>query len=96
MGRVDFIYVTGETSRRLFGGRGATLRFGERELPVPRAEHIVAMKVHAMKNDPGRALREMADIGFLLKLPGIDEEEVRGYFESAGLREKYDEIRRSL
>ncbi len=54
------------------------------------------MKVHAMKNDPGRALREMADIGFLLKLPGIDEEEVRGYFEKAGLREKYDEIRRSL
>ncbi|MBZ5640152.1 MAG: hypothetical protein LAO51_15505 [Acidobacteriia bacterium] len=96
MGRVDFIYVTGESSKLLFGGRGATLRFGGRELSVPRAEHIVAMKVHAMKNDPGRALREMADIGFLLKLPGIDEEEVRGYFEKAGMREKYDEIRRSL
>ncbi len=95
-GRVDFIYVSGETARLLFAARGATLRFGRHEMPVPRAEHLAAMKVHAMKNDPGRALQEMADIRFLLKLPGIDEEEVRGYFEKAGLREQYDEIKRSL
>jgi len=96
MGRVDFIYVAGETSRLLFAARGTTLRFGRRELPVPRAEHLVAMKVHAMKNDPGRALQEMADIRFLLQLPGVDQDEIRGYFEKAGLRDKYDEIKRSL
>lgn len=96
MGRVDFIYVAGETSRRLFAARGGTLRSGQRELPVPRAEHLVAMKVHAMKNDPGRALQDMADIRFLIQLPGVDEEEIRGYFEKAGLRERYDEIKRSL
>jgi len=38
----------------------------------------------------------MADIRVLLQLEGIDREEVRGYFEKAGLIEKYDEIRRSL
>ena len=96
MGRVDFIYVGGETSRRLLGGSGTTLRFGDRDLPVPRVEHLVAMKVHAMKNDPGRALQEMADIRVLLQLEGIDRDEVRSYFEKAGLIEKYDEIRRSL
>ena len=96
MGRVDFVYVGGETSRRLLGGSGTTLRFGDRDLPVPRVEHLVAMKVHAMKNDPGRALQEMADIRVLLQLEGIDRDEVRGYFETAGLIEKYDEIRRSL
>ena len=37
MGRIDFIYVGGETSRRLLGGSGTTLRFGHRDLPVPRA-----------------------------------------------------------
>ncbi len=94
--RVDVIYVAGETSRRLFSGRGAALRLGARELPVPRAEHLVAMKVHAMKNDPGRAFQEMADIRFLLQLPGVDREEILGYFRKAGLEEKYDEIRRSI
>jgi hypothetical protein len=52
------------------------------------------MKVHAMKNDPSRTLREMADIQFLLSLPGIDEAEVRAYFEQSGLLERYLEIKR--
>jgi hypothetical protein len=63
-------------------------------LPVPRPEHLAAMKVQAMKNDPGRTLQEMADIQFLLQVPGIDEVEVRGYFERAGLLERYHEIKR--
>jgi len=96
MGRVDFIYVGGETSRRLFTAQGPMLRFGSRELSVPRAEHLAAMKVHAMKNDPGRALQEMADIRFLFQVSGVDEDEVRGYFEKAGLHDKFDEIKRSL
>ena len=96
LGRLDFIYVSDETSARLFAAPGAALHFGNRERPVPRAEHLAAMKVHAMKNDPGRSLQEMADIRFLLQLPGIDGDEIRGYFEKAGLREKYDEIKRSI
>lgn len=93
LGRLDFVYVQGETGRLLFGG-GSTLQLGERRVPVPRPEHLVAMKVHAMKNDPSRSLREMADIQFLLGLPGIDEVEVRSYFEQAGLLERYREIKR--
>ena len=96
MGRVDLIYVDGETARRLFESPGATLRLGGYDLKVPRAEHLAAMKVHAMKNDPGRALQEMADIRFLLQLDGVDETEIREYFEKAGLREKFDEIKRSI
>jgi hypothetical protein len=96
MGRVDLIYVEGETARRLFDAAGTSFRLGGHELPVPRAEHLGAMKVHAMKNDPGRALQEMADIRFLLQLDGVDEEEIRGYFEKAGLEEKFHEIKRSI
>ena len=94
MGRVDFVYVGGDTGRLLFGQCSRALDLGERHLPVPRPEHLAAMKVHAMKNDPGRTLQEMADIQFLLRLPGVDEEEVRGYFERAGLLERYHEIKR--
>ena len=96
MGRVDLIYVDGETARHLFGSQGASLRLGGRDLSVPRAEHLAAMKVHAMKNDPGRALQEMADIRFLLQLDGVDENEIRDYFEEAGLKDKFDEIKRSI
>jgi hypothetical protein len=94
LGRVDVVYVSGDTSRLLFGGRGTTLDMGGRRVPVPRPEHLAAMKVHAMKNDPSRTLQEMADLQFLLRLPGIDEEEIRAYFETAGLLERYLEIKR--
>jgi len=96
MGRVDLIYVDGETARLLFESPGASLRLGAHDLRVPRAEHLAAMKVHAMKNDPGRALQDMADIRFLLQLDGVDESEIQEYFEKAGLREKFDEIKRSI
>lgn len=96
MGRVDFIYVGAKTARKLWDRPGATLRLGQYDLPVPRAEHLVAMKVHAMKNDPRRALQDMADIRNLLQLDGIDHDEVRGYFDAAGLLEKYDEIKELL
>ena len=49
-----------------------------------------------MKNDPGRTFQEMADLRFLLRLPGVDQREIRGYFERAGLLEKFDELERSL
>lgn len=96
MGRIDLIYVDSETAERLFRSPGATLRLGDRELRVPRAEHLAAMKVHAMKNDPGRRFQEMADIRFLLQLDGVDSEEIRGYFVDSGLVEVFDEITRSL
>ena len=94
LGRVDFMYVSGETSRLLFAGGGTMLRLGGHSVPVPRPEHLAAMKIHAMKNDPSRTLQEMADIQFLLRLPDIDDEEVRGYFERSGLLERYLEIKR--
>jgi len=96
MGRVDVIYVEGETARQLFEAPGVTLRLGNHDLWVPRAEHLAAMKVHAMKNDPARTLQEMADIRFLLQLDGVDETEIREYFEKAGLADTFDEIKRSL
>jgi hypothetical protein len=93
LGRLDFVYVESETARVLFSG-GTVLQLAEHRVPVPRPEHLVAMKVHAMKNDPSRTLREMADIQFLLSLPCIDEAEARAYFEQSGLLERYLEIKR--
>jgi len=94
LGRIDVVYVSGETSRLLFDQCRTMPGPGGRSVPVPRPEHLAAMKVQAMRNDPERVLRELDDIRFLLGLPGIDDQEIRGYFERAGLLARYDEIRR--
>lgn len=96
MGRVDLIYVDSGTATKLFEACGMSIQLGGQELPVPRPEHLAAMKVHAMKNDPRRALQDMADIQFLLQLDGVDEDEIREYFEKAGLKERFDDIKRSI
>jgi hypothetical protein len=94
LGRVDAIYVGGDTATRLFDGCRPLLRLGERAMPVPRPEHLAAMKIHAMKNDPSRTLQELADIRYLLAVPGVDEDEVRAYFERAGLHDRFDALKR--
>jgi hypothetical protein len=94
LGRVDIIYVAGETSERLFREARSMPGPGGRSIPVPRPEHLAAMKVQAMKNDPQRTHHDLDDIRFLLGLPGVDEAAVRGYFERAGLIGRYEELNR--
>jgi hypothetical protein len=96
LGRVDVVYVRGETSRELFTARRWASGPGGRRLAVPRPEHLAAMKVFAMKNDPSRTFRELEDIRFLLTLDGVDREMVRGYFEKHGLGHRHDEILTTL
>jgi len=95
-GRVDLVYIDPGTGRKLFAGCQPRLALGERRALVPRPEHLVAMKVQAMRNDASRALQDMADVLELLRLPDVDHAEARGYFERAGLLEEYAAIRRRL
>ena len=81
-----------ETAERLFPFCLQRLALGRREAPVPRPEHLAAMKVQAMRNDPSRLLQDLADVQYLLRLAGTDRMEVRGYFEGAGLTEWYDKL----
>ncbi len=96
LGRVDFVYVSGETRKQLFLGARERLSLGGRAALVPRAEHLIAMKVQAMKNDPARSFQDLADIRSLLLLPHVDAAEVEGYFTRAGLKERLDDIRKTL
>lgn len=75
---------------------GASRRKEPADILVPRAEHLAAMKIHAMKSDPSRTFKELADIQFLLGLPGIDEQEIRGCFEKEGLKGRFDELKKTL
>jgi hypothetical protein len=60
--------------------------------PVPMPEHLIAMKVQAIKNAPRRISIDVPDIEYLLTLPGIDRGVIRDYFEHAGLLRIYDVI----
>jgi hypothetical protein len=95
-GRLDCVYVGGSTSEELFAACQAHKAPGDLELPLPKPEHLAALKVVAMKNDPGRTFQEMADIRFLLQLPQVDRREIEGYFERHGLRERFDDLEKTL
>ena len=96
LGRIDLVYVDDETSRRLFEGAQRLEVIEGLELQVLRPEHHAAMKVRAMKNDPDRKYQELADIRHLLRLPGVDRDEIRGYFQRLDLGHLYREITEDL
>jgi hypothetical protein len=91
-GQVDVVYVRGDTSDALFADVRRVEGPDETLIPVLRAEHLVAMKVFAIKNDPSRTLAELEDIRFLLTLEGVDRDEVRMYFKKHELERLYDEV----
>ncbi len=95
LGRLDVIYVDEDTRDKIFAEARLTSLAGM-SVAVPKPEHLAAMKIHAMKNDPSRVFREMADIQFLMRLPGVDRGQIRGYFEESRQLERFHELERSL
>jgi hypothetical protein len=95
-GRVDVVYVAGDTADALFGAVRLLDGPGGRPMPVPSPEHLAAMKVLAIKNDPSRTFQDLADIRFLLARGGADRQAVRSYFERHGLLERYLDVERTL
>lgn len=91
-GSIDFVYVTGETSHKLFAATRISEGPRGLQIPLPKPEHLAALKVLAMKNDPARTFQELADIRFLLDLPGVDRREIQDYFDRHGLKERFDDL----
>ncbi len=94
LGRIDFVYATGETAERIFQGVRKRLVLDDLNLNVADPGHLIALKVFAIRNDPSRTFRELADIRFLMSLPGIDSEEVKRVFEKYGQGRWYHELLR--
>lgn len=67
-GRVDFMYVRGETAERVFAGVRQLPGPGGIVIAVPRPEHLIAMKVRAMAEAPERIWQDLADIDYLVRL----------------------------
>jgi hypothetical protein len=95
MGRVDLILVDDHTASQVFG-RARTCSLQGKPVLVPCPEHLAAMKAAAIAQQPKRTLKDLADVQFLLTLPGVDREEIRRHFEQYHLEERYDEVCRIL
>ena len=92
LGRIDFVYVRGKTADIIFSNVRHLLLFKDIKISVVSPEHLIALKIFAIKNDPERSFKELADIKYLISLPDIDMEMVRKDFEKYGLMEKYYEL----
>jgi len=95
-GRVDVVYMRGETAEAVFGEARKVEIVPGAVVPVPRPEHLIAMKVHAMAEDPSRMFQELADIRHLMQQPDVDGEMVREAFAKRGLEERYRELEATL
>ena len=91
-GRVDFMYVRGRTADDLFASARKLSGPGARSILVPKPEHLIAMKVQAMRDAPDRMWQDLVDVAYLFRLDGVNRDEVRQYFERAGLVEKWYEL----
>ena len=90
--RIDLIYINGETADIIFGATQKKAVSEDSELSVVSPEHLVALKLFAVKNEPDRKYKEFADIKEILKLTNVDKNSIRGYFKKYGLEEYCDEI----
>jgi hypothetical protein len=96
LGRVDVMYVSGRTADLIFDGAHEVDGPAGARFLVPKPEHLIAMKVHAMTHAPERTWQEMLDISYLVTLTGVDRDVVRGFFEKAGLGARWQELARGL
>lgn len=96
MGSVDLVYIWGQTADKVFAATRRVPGPGGGEVLVPSPEHLAAMKVLAMKNDPTRTYQELDDIRHLISEAGANRRAVREQFARHGLEERYRELDRVL
>ncbi|MEP0775760.1 MAG: hypothetical protein HRF46_15540 [Acidobacteriota bacterium] len=96
LGRVDVVWVRGSTADTLFAQARPVPGPDGKPLLLPRPEHLAAMKAAAMASDPSRLYQDLADLRFLLTLPGVNRDEVRAHMARRGLESRYDELLATL
>jgi hypothetical protein len=91
---LDMMFVAAETFGRLRAG--ATLaRLDGVAVAMPSLEHLLALKVHALKHGQGlRVLKDMTDVAELLTVNRVDPREpwVRELFRKHGNMEIYERV----
>ena len=90
--RIDLVYIEGETANIVFKSTKKRLIFENLELAVVSPEHLIALKLFAIQNEPDRKYKELADIKEIFQLTNLDLDAMQVLFKKYGLLEYYDEI----
>ena len=90
--RFDFVYISGDTADIIFQSIKKKKLFEDHVLPVVSPEHLIALKLFAIKNEPGRKLKELADIKEIYELTKIKKGIIYKYLKKYDLEEYYNEI----
>lgn len=92
MGRIDFLYVSDRTAERILKEARKKTVFEDKKIKVVKPEHLIALKLYAVKCNPDRRHKEWEDIRNLLKLSRLNLEEVQEYFQKYSTPEKKKEL----
>lgn len=90
--RVDIMYVEGTTANEIFTSTENRLILNDLELPVVSVEHLIAMKLFAIQNNPERKYKDFSDIKEILRHTIYNKRVVREYFQKYGQEAYYSEI----
>ncbi len=90
--RVDLVYISNETANIIFESTKKKIVLENLELPVVSPEHLIALKLFAIQNEPNRKYKELADIKEVFHLTNLDRSIIQPLFRKYGLEEYYDEI----
>lgn len=80
-GRVDMLYVRGDTQEKIFDQVKTRVGPGRVDVPVADPEHLIAMKVFACRSSPGRRAQDLADIRDLAAVAAVPADRVRAIFD---------------
>ena len=86
------MYIEGSTAEEVFNAMDTKVLLKDISLPVVSPEHLIAMKLFAIQNNPDRKFKDLADIKEIIHRTEINNEVVRSYFKKYGMEHFYDEI----
>lgn len=92
--RVDFMLVSRETFGKIFE-KGNKVKIGGFEFVVPAIDHLIALKLHSIKNNPVREWKDLQDIIALIRINQMDvtTDEFKSLCLKFGTEELYNRIR---
>lgn len=95
---VDLMLVQEKTFAPIFAASREAVFF-EVQTRVPSLEHLIALKLHALKNTRmTRFLKDFLDVEYLIRINRLDirSQNLRGLFEKYGTPDLYEKISQSL
>lgn len=91
--KIDLVYISGETADSVFEETQRRVIFENQKLEVVSPEHLIALKLFAIKNEPGRKYRDLADIKEIFRLTNLNLDTIQALFKKYGMEEYFNEIK---